>query len=101
MTHGHVFPDAPPGGELNPNAGEDLGTRLVKKVPFERRGTDGHGGACMPAKKSNLVAGNKRSSIGALAGTGGKNCICTWWCEGEHARDGRTDEPGSVQAQVG
>lgn len=36
VTHGHVFPDAPPGGELNPNAGEDLGTRLVKKVPFER-----------------------------------------------------------------
>ena len=33
VTHGHVFRDAPPRGELNPNAGEDLGTRLVKKSP--------------------------------------------------------------------
>lgn len=44
VTHGHVFLDAPPGGELNPNAGEHLGTRLVKekknKVPvFEGRGS--------------------------------------------------------------
>lgn len=45
VTHGHVFHDAPPGGELNPNAGEDLGTRLVKggkekkkKSPVRREG---------------------------------------------------------------
>lgn len=115
MTHGHVFLDAPPGGELNPNAGEDLGTRLDKKlspVPFEGRGSrvegskgggDGLTGTVMHrGQKKQPRCREQALEYRRAGGNWRRNELrSTWWCQSEQVRDGRTDEPGSIQAQLG